>query len=284
MRETNHAWNAVKIQDHWRLVDVTWDAGYVEGTAYHKRYGTGYLFADPQGFLHTHFPADAQWQLLQQPLTAEEFAALPFLDGRFFAQGLQLVTTVRRLHPVGESVQFTLNVPENILLMAKLKGSSDTDADKCKRRTLIRRGRKEAKILVTFPQAGRWGVELFTKARNAPGEYWQAGTLEFAANAGTPWIFAETYSTVATMDSCLESPLYVPLPAAKAQEFKIRVHGAERVQLRIGGKWIPMQPAADDAELYRATASVSEGTTAQIVARPPRSGNTYWTLADFTPP
>ena len=88
--KTNHAWNAVKIQEHWYLVDACWDAGHLEGRSYHKQYGTCYLFAEPFGFLHTHFPADAKWQLLPRPLTAEEFAALSLLQGRFFEAGLAI--------------------------------------------------------------------------------------------------------------------------------------------------------------------------------------------------
>ena len=70
IRRSNHAWNAVNIQQRWRLVDVTWDAGHVAGTKYQKQYGTAYLFADPRSFLHTHFPTDAKWQLLDRPATA----------------------------------------------------------------------------------------------------------------------------------------------------------------------------------------------------------------------
>ena len=282
VREANHAWNAVGIQKRWHLVDVTWDAGHIEGKMYHKQYGTAYLFAEPQPFLHTHFPTEAKWQLLERPITAAEFAALPFLEGRFFEQGLQLATAMRRLHPVGASVQFTLTVPENILLTAQLEEPGGTD--KLKGRTLVRRDRKEASVLVTFPKAGRWGVRLFTKSRNDPGMYWQAGVLEFEVSAGTEWTFAETYNSVGAMDSSLESPLYVPLPAGKVQEFKIRVHGAEQVQLRIGQRaWTPMERAANDAELYHVTATVPATASVQIVARPPRAGDTYWTLVDFTP-
>ena len=263
---------------------MTWDAGHIEGKIYRKQYGTAYLFDGPRQFLHTHFPIDAKWQLLQRPSTAEEFAELPFLEGRFFEQGLQLATVVRRLHPVGDSVQFTLTVPDNILLMVQLEGPGSGDADKLQGRTLLRRDRKGANVLATFPKAGRWGVKLFTKSRNDPGMYWQAGVLEFEASAGTEWTFAETYCSVGAMDSYLEGPLYVPLPAGKAQDFKIRVHGAEQVQLRIGPRqWTPMERAANDVELYHLTATVPAAASVQIVARPPRAGNTYWTLADFTP-
>ena len=66
------------------------------------------------------FPRTAKWQLLDRPLSAEEFAALPLLEGRFFESGLRLSTPLRRLQPVGESVQFSLAAPEDVLLMASL--------------------------------------------------------------------------------------------------------------------------------------------------------------------
>ncbi len=117
VRQENHAWNAVKIGERWRLLDVTWDAGHIEGPSYHKRYGTFYLFPEPRNFLYTHFPADAKWQLLDRPVSAEEFAALPLLEGRFFEQGLRLTTSLRRLEAVGESVQFSVTAPDHVLLM-----------------------------------------------------------------------------------------------------------------------------------------------------------------------
>ena len=283
VRQSNHAWNAVKIQEHWYLLDVTWDAGHVEGRSYHKQYGTPYLFAEPRPFLHTHFPTEAKWQLLDPPLSAEEFAALPLLEGRFFASGLRLSTALRRLHPVGESVQFSVAVPEDVLLMASLAEPGKEESETFHGRTILRRGRNEVNVLVTFPAAGRWGVRLFTKSRQDPGTYWQAGTLEFAAAAGTPWTFADAYSSVEGIDSYLESPVYVPLAAGTEQPFKIRVHNAQRVQLCVGRKWIPMQRADNDPELYQVTAAVPAEGNVKIVALPLRGGKDYWTIVDFAP-
>jgi len=278
----NHAWNAVMIDKKWRLVDVTWDAGNIEGRAYRKQYNTAYLFADPQGFVYTHFPEDARWQLLDRPLSAEEFKALPFLEGRFFSQGLRLSTPLRRMQPCGESIQFSIAAPDDVLVMAQLDAPGNTDADKFAARTQVRRDCNGANVLVTFPAAGPWGVKILTKARKDRGLYWQAGLLEFNASAGTPWTFAETFSSVSGIDSFLEGPVYAPLPADKPQEFKIRVRGAEQVQLRVGEqKWIPMQAAASEPELYTVTAAAPAEAHVQIVARPPHAGNTYWTIVDY---
>jgi hypothetical protein len=283
VRKFDHAWNAVKIQKQWYLVDVCWDAGRVEGKTYRKQYGTSYLFADPRNFLYTHFPVLVKWQLLEAPLSVEQFVALPLLQGRFFESGLRLATPLQRLHPVGESVQLSIADPDDVVLMAGLVEPGKSGHDALPGRTLLRRSRTEINVLVTFPAAGHWGVEIYSKSRQDQGDYWQAATLEFDARAGTTWTMAKTHSSVEGIDSFLESPVYVPLAAGKEQEFKIRVRNAGKVQLRLGRQtWIPMPPAADDPELYRVTAAVPAEGLVRIVAQP-RSGGSSWTLADFTP-
>jgi hypothetical protein len=281
VRDENHAWNAVEIQGRWYLLDVTWDAGYVNGQTYQKRYSTAYLFLEPRQFLHTHFPSDARWQLLDRPVSAEEFAQLPYLEGRFFEQGLRLATDVRRFHPVGDSVQFTIETPADVALIAQLADPA-ASGGKVDHRVLVRRSGTTANVVVTFPRAGRWNVEILSKPRQSQGMYWRSGTLEFQSGGGSPWTFPETFATIAAMDVYLDTPLYVPLAAGTPQEFKIRVTAAEQVQLRIGEQqWVPMSRAADDPTVYRATATVPARAEIKIVARSRGDGNRYWTLVEW---
>jgi transglutaminase/protease-like cytokinesis protein 3 len=56
-RQERHAWNAVKIDGKWGLVDITRHT----------------FLATPQEFLARHFPDDPCWQLLDTPLTYEEW-------------------------------------------------------------------------------------------------------------------------------------------------------------------------------------------------------------------
>ncbi len=67
-----HAWNAVRIRDEWYLVDVTWNAGGVNGDVFTRYYLTSYLFMPPQEFIRSHFPDDPAWQLLERPLERGE--------------------------------------------------------------------------------------------------------------------------------------------------------------------------------------------------------------------
>jgi hypothetical protein len=123
---TNHAWNAVKVDGQWRLVDCTWGAGAVEDHAYVKRFNSFYLLTSPLAFAWLHFPVDPHWQLRDPPLTFAEFEALPLVRHPFFVYGLDLVshpsatirvstsrTTVRIASPPGVALLARAHCPPN---------------------------------------------------------------------------------------------------------------------------------------------------------------------------
>ena len=61
-----HAWNAVKINNNWYLLDATWDAG-------NGFFSKKYFLADPSVFQENHLPHDPLWQLVKQPLDFDCF-------------------------------------------------------------------------------------------------------------------------------------------------------------------------------------------------------------------
>ncbi len=76
----NHAWNAVKINGEWKLLDVTWAClnrnQKVNSNAnvdYFKyKLETNFLIA-PEKFIHTHLPEDPFWQLIAHPIKYDDF-------------------------------------------------------------------------------------------------------------------------------------------------------------------------------------------------------------------
>jgi hypothetical protein len=50
-----HAWNEAWIDDRWAPIDVTWDAGSVDGGGFHKRYRTDYFLVSNGAFSRDHF-------------------------------------------------------------------------------------------------------------------------------------------------------------------------------------------------------------------------------------
>ena len=58
---SNHAWNAVKIDDKWYLVDSTWGAGHFEGKKYVKKFSNFYFLCPEYVLFYSHFPKDETW-------------------------------------------------------------------------------------------------------------------------------------------------------------------------------------------------------------------------------
>jgi transglutaminase-like putative cysteine protease len=85
-----HAWNAAKIEGVWYLIDATFDAGYLEGSTFHKQYTSDYLFTPPDVFGVSHFPNDAAWQLRGKPMSRGDFIRQPMMQPAFYARGLKL--------------------------------------------------------------------------------------------------------------------------------------------------------------------------------------------------
>lgn len=80
----NHAWNSVKIDGKWHLMDVTWASINVEKLmATEQRRSTiagnpeldYYFLPEPEKFIYTHLPEDPYWQLQTNYIDLQTFIA-----------------------------------------------------------------------------------------------------------------------------------------------------------------------------------------------------------------
>lgn len=112
----NHAWNRVKIDGTWQLLDLAATVGWggkVEISPgyfgkgkvtsedlmkdissgkikYTPEIRTHFFLTPPEILIETHFPAESQWQLLDKALTKKQFEELVFLMPAYFANDLEL--------------------------------------------------------------------------------------------------------------------------------------------------------------------------------------------------
>mgnify|MGYP000465825625 CR=1 FL=1 len=66
---TNHAWNAVKLNNKWQLIDATWAAGSVINNRWEKRFNEYFFYPTPSELVRTHLPEKDLWQLLDNPIS-----------------------------------------------------------------------------------------------------------------------------------------------------------------------------------------------------------------------
>ena len=66
--ETDHAWNAVEIDNHWYLMESTWGAGHLnEQNTFKRKLNSYYFLPRPNEMIYHHLPEDEKWQFLRTP-------------------------------------------------------------------------------------------------------------------------------------------------------------------------------------------------------------------------
>ena len=70
LQESDHAWNAVRLDGEWRLLDATWSNAKDEWSS---TYGRDYFLPPPELFVLNHLPANPVWQLLEHPVDTNWF-------------------------------------------------------------------------------------------------------------------------------------------------------------------------------------------------------------------
>jgi hypothetical protein len=85
----NHAWNAVKIDGGWNLVDVTWGTGHLDQRfEFIKRFNPYYFLTPPDQLIFSHLPEEPRWQLLDPPVAAEDYERWPRVGVALFKFGV----------------------------------------------------------------------------------------------------------------------------------------------------------------------------------------------------
>lgn len=140
-----NTWNAVLIDGDWRLVQCNWGArhlvlnkdrrkggsakqenGEKENNKENKvssqrgkdkiryQYDEHYFLTDPDEFIQEFCPHEKEWQLLEAPITLEEFEALPFVRSVFFHFGMRFDRTMPAVIETNErgGADIRIRIPE----------------------------------------------------------------------------------------------------------------------------------------------------------------------------
>ncbi|MEQ9231982.1 MAG: transglutaminase domain-containing protein [Cyclobacteriaceae bacterium] len=82
VKESNHAWNKVLIDEDWKLLDVTWARDTV------RRVIDNFFFlTDPELFILNHFPEDYESALLEDTYSYDDFMNFPLYRPSFHRTG-----------------------------------------------------------------------------------------------------------------------------------------------------------------------------------------------------
>ena len=177
---TNHEWNAVKINGGWYLIDSTWGAGYIEEQRFVREFDEAYFLTPPDQFIFNHLPEDSKWQLLNKPLTQNDFSVLPYVNQNFFKYGLNLGNNTQSVINAKDSLNMTFPVQNDTYLMAGLSHGNFKLAESF---AVARRVGNQYQINATFPYPGTYVLSIFARKNGEYGTY--SGVLEYKVIAGS---------------------------------------------------------------------------------------------------
>ena len=278
----NHAWNAVRIEGRWYLIDVTWDAGTVSEAGFQQKFSHAYLFLEPHDFLFTHLPSDSQWQLVEKPISVAQFEKQPNLKGRFFQYGLRLDSPIGSRVVAQASLKVKLRVPRDVVVSVKLR---DQAGDPLPRHTLLQRVGDDCMVLAMFPRAEQYKLELFCKHKREPTSLLLAASFSIAARQTTDRVFPQVFNVYHELPACVYEPLLVPLDRRTPQTFRVRAPETDRVQLAIDDRpWITLDREKDDRDLFSTQVMLDAAQRVRLMIRRPGDGRSALTLLDYSAP
>ena len=114
MKETNHAWNAIFLAGEWILVDATWAAGTVDPKRrkFEQGFQPEWFLADPNFFIHTHYPESERWLLNDEPLKKKEFKKGPIISRSGYDLGIQIIGKPKGV--VGNKMKLVFSTSDEI--------------------------------------------------------------------------------------------------------------------------------------------------------------------------
>jgi transglutaminase/protease-like cytokinesis protein 3 len=272
--DVNHAWNGVKINDQWYLLDATWGAGSVNKGQFQFKFNPHYFATEPKQLVVSHFPRESQWQLLSTPYTRLQFDQLPALTPHFFRDQFALESHQTKQIRTGGDLDLTLRAGPNIQVVAKLQTQSGQDVEE--NYTLSQNQGDQVTIKAAFPQPGDYKLLILSKNANEE-TYYQAIAYDVSAQGiGEP--FPKTYGSFTEHQVKLISPLRRSLPLNQASYFQLQVPGAEKVMLvdRDRRKFTPLTRTGD---IFTGSEIVNSPNL--MVAAQFPGNDKFWTLVEY---
>ena len=273
-QDVNHAWNSVRIDGAWYLLDATFGAGSVVNEKFVPKYKPYYFATSPEQFINNHYPQDKNWQLLTPKYTRAKFDNLPNISSRFYSLGLETVTHHNYKINASDRIDLRLKAPDNIIAIANL---TQNNQDLTSGTVLVNRQSENVIVNVAPPNAGTYELTIYAKQQDDPGQYGQIIKYQIEATdsaAELPTIYGHFHQSQAS----LIEPLSAELQSNWSTYFNLVVPEAIDVQVinTDTKEWTPLDSYGN---YFAGNVDIKPGSTT-VVAKFP-GDEQYWQLVEY---
>ena len=221
-QSTNHAWNAIRVDGNWYLLDATWGAGHVDNHGHFQRsYQESYWLTSPYIMIGAHFPSDKEWQLLKTPFSINKYSQMVYARPRFYELGLRIISHTKSVinSAQGKATVIFLCTKPNVKFLAHLCHANGTEAKNAV--NVSNTSQETVQISLLIPKKGRYSLNIFAKEGNKGKESYDSiieYQIESEVGLGGGFIFPYVYSI---KEGELLGPLLGILNRGEKYEFKV---------------------------------------------------------------
>ncbi|WP_299064426.1 transglutaminase domain-containing protein [uncultured Polaribacter sp.] len=122
---SNHAWNAVKLNNKWLILDATWAAGHLINGKWIRKFNNYFYNMPKDKIFKTHYPEDSLWVLRFGSISKEEFYNQPIYDASLLSSKAELLTSTTGILKVNASKEIILkfkNLENSSLIRYAFRG------------------------------------------------------------------------------------------------------------------------------------------------------------------
>lgn len=105
---SNHAWNAVKINNEWKYFDTTWASGVVINNVWEPSFNSYYYSFPKEKYFKTHYPEETIWQLKIGSLSKDDFYSQPIYKSAFLKTDISLISPTSGILPKNKTIEIKL--------------------------------------------------------------------------------------------------------------------------------------------------------------------------------
>ncbi|OWF43434.1 hillarin-like [Mizuhopecten yessoensis] len=173
-------WNAVLIDNTWRLINPYWAACAV-GTEVSEnvdrtfKVDETYFLPDPEQLVNSHFPEEPSWQLVDRPVSIHGFERKAFVKERFFELGMRLLThSLCELQTDSGDIELTFGIPEHkkmdiqlncLIFRADFNDWHLQEDSRFQHDMIYNPNDNSVAIRIRFPRKGTYKLEIVGKDR-----------------------------------------------------------------------------------------------------------------------
>ena len=166
IKDTNHAWNGVQVNGEWFICEPTWGAGYLGADLmFHRSPDVSMFLMDPEYAICSHYPSDEQWQLLEKPISKEEFEKLVVPSGRIHQMGVEILSHKESMYDIEDAdhIEMMFYSPSLKMLQGNLKDFSGREYEGRRWTQILPCGVNQVKLKAQFPAPGKYKLNLYVR-------------------------------------------------------------------------------------------------------------------------